>query len=236
MSPVEFLSITVQENLGVLDAWNLCSLGEQALLINRIFISRTVTLSTVVPSPGKIIEKLITFDLKLARECSPEQPSIDSSGCLFSFSLSTVVCSVSCRFVPLCVASLSSIIGILVVNISVFVLTHNGLLRGYRRTHGGSCCVYECGIRKEPSPSLASSSSIPSSETVSSCVVVVSQTFGNTKCQSSHARHALRSACAFLLVTYILHQQSRHCSLSLLTVIPVQPVHRPACSVSRQLQ
>ena len=31
MSPVGFLSITVQENLGVLDTWNLCSLGEQAL-------------------------------------------------------------------------------------------------------------------------------------------------------------------------------------------------------------
>ena len=144
--------------------------------------------------------------------------------------------SVCRRIVPLCVASLSSIIRILVVNISVFVFTHSGLLHGYRRTHGGSCCVYACRIRKEPSPPLASSSSIPSSETVLSCVVVVSQTFGNTKCQSSHARHALRSACAILLVNYILHQQSRHCSLSLLTVIPVQPVHCPACSISRQLQ
>eukprot|EP00117_Sycon_ciliatum_P013170 scpid99075/ scgid13936/ len=64
----------------------------------------------------------------------------------------------------------------LVVNKSVFVLSHNGLLRGIRLTqHGGSCGFYDC--RKEPFAS-SPQSSIPSSGTVSSssssCVVVVS--------------------------------------------------------------
>ena len=66
MSRVGTRSITIVKNLEVLDTWNLCSLGEQALGLPHGLEKKKI--SSLAPSTYhrlecKIIEKLITSDL-----------------------------------------------------------------------------------------------------------------------------------------------------------------------------